>query len=157
MADGLLEGGKRGMGSIWTSVDVNPRIRPQVCIHNLQIMGRDQTIRIEDDKPIAFGAFKPEIPREPLSGVLLPEIMDIQSVLETEHDIPGILVASVFDHNDLKVLKRLMNYTLEELLDFLRSVVKRYDDGKAHLRKYEAKQPNAIHPNLQDPPCILGP
>jgi len=68
-------------------------------------LGWNQAIGIEDNKPIAFGPLKPEISCEPLSGVLLPEITYIQSVLKGEYDVPGIEIATIFNNDDLKIPK----------------------------------------------------
>ena len=157
MANGLLKRRKRGVRRIGTSIDVNVGICLQMGVYQFQIPGRNQTIGVEDDEPVSFGALESKISRKSLSRVLLLKIMDIQPFLETEHGVLRVPLTSVFDYDDLKVLKRLMRQTLEELLDFFGSIVERYDDRKTHGPKYEAKQPNFIYPILQDPPCILGP
>ena len=76
-----------------------------------------------------------------MTGVLFPEVLDIQSVRESQHDVLGIALAAVLDHENLEILFRLQNQGLEQFPDFIGPVVQGNDDGKPHAQTYGAALP----------------
>lgn len=152
MADGLLNICKRSVCGIRPPKNLDFWMSKKVGLDNLEIALRNQTIRIKHHHPFALCPFKTKVSGESLSGVLLPEIPNIQPVGETLHNVFCVLRAPVFNHEHLEVGEGLPGEALEELQNLIWAVEQRNDDGKAHGQKYNG--PRAT-PCLNPTPIIL--
>lgn len=123
------------MCRIWPPKYIHIGMAVQKVGDMFKIAAWDQTVRIKNHHPIPFRTLKTIVAGKTLALVFLPEIMNVQPVGKGCHNLSGVPVTAVFDHQDFEIFYRLEGEALQEFPDFFRTVVQGDDYAKTHTRK----------------------
>ena len=115
-------------GRDYTTAEGIARLAVEFVLDGFQIgLGHDD-IRVQNKKVFPLTALGTVVARWTWAAVGLVVVMQLQFVGIFLADCVAFLRRAVFHHHDFKVLYGLVAKALQQLVDFLRSVVDGYDD-----------------------------
>src|SRR5690606_7358429 len=122
IAYSFLYWSERFVRCIWPSKGV-PAVTCYGVLNLLQIVRRYKYIGIKDNEEVALGTFKTIVAGLALPLIFFEKVFDIQSVGIAFYDMLGRSCRTILHDNDLKILVRLTQQRVQQLLDFVRSII----------------------------------
>ena len=100
----------------------------EFLLYDFQIVVGNDDIRIQDDEILALATFGTIIARWPWARVRFEKVIQGQKVGIFLANGVASLRRTVLHYNDLKIHEGLPTKALQQLINFLRSIINRYDD-----------------------------
>ena len=75
----------------------------KIVFNDFQIIGRNQTIRVEYNKIVSFRMFKTEIASKPLAAVLFNEVFYVELSIIRGNNILRIVYRAIFNNQNLEL------------------------------------------------------